>query len=218
MAEKKALRVDVISDTVCPWCFVGKRRLEKAIASRADRYEVEVHFHPFQLNPDMPKEGMERRAYYERRFGSWDHFQQMQANLAQVGLGEGIHFAFDKIERAINTVDSHRLVWFASRHGKGNEAVEALFRAQFEQGRDVSDHAVLQEIGESIGLDAGEVRAFLASDEAADVVVATDRQARQLGVSGVPFFVFGEKWAVSGAQPPEVLAELLDKAAEDAAD
>ncbi len=213
MAEKKALRVDVISDTVCPWCFVGKRRLEAAIAKTADRYEIAVHWHPFELNPDMPPEGMDARAHYAEKFGSFERFQQLRQNVAHVGSEVGIDFQFDKATRAPNTFASHRLVWLASGTGLQDAVVERLFRAHFVEGLDVGDRDTLVRLAGEVGLDEGEVRTALASEAGVAEVRAAEDQVRNMGVSGVPFFVVEGKWAVSGAQPEDAFVQLLDHAA-----
>ena len=213
MVQKKALRIDVISDTVCPWCFVGKRRLEAALAQTAERYEASVHWHPFELNPDLPPEGMDARTYYGSKFGSWERFREMSARVAQVGSEAGIAFAFDKAVRAPNTLDSHRLVWMAAGTGLQDAVVERLFRAHFVEGLDVGDRATLVRLGAEAGLDADEVREALASDAGVAEVRAAEESVRRMGVSGVPFFVVDGKWAVSGAQPVEAFVQLFDHAA-----
>jgi predicted DsbA family dithiol-disulfide isomerase len=213
MAEKKALRVDVISDTVCPWCFIGKRRLEAALSQTADRYEVSVNWHPFELNPDMPPEGMDARTHYAEKFGSFERFQQLRQNVADVGREAGIDFAFDKAERAPNTFDSHRLVWLASGTGLQDALVERLFRAHFIEGLDVGDRETLVRLAADAGLEADEVRTALASEAGIAEVRGAEDQVRKMGVSGVPFFVVEGKWAVSGAQPVDAFVQLLDHAA-----
>ena len=147
------LTVDVISDVICPWCYVGKRRLEKAVAAVAGTHEVVVRWHPFQLNPQMPREGMERRAYRTAKFGSWERSLELDARLVAVGAGEGITFAFDKIERTPNTLDAHRLIRLAGEQGVQDAVVEALFRAYFTEGRDISDRRTLLDVVAGAGLE-----------------------------------------------------------------
>ena len=137
------LAVDVISDVICPWCYIGKRRLEKAIAALEGQHEVRVRWHPFQLNPTMPKEGVSRREYRIEKFGSWERSQELDAKVIAVGESEGIPFSFDKSERTPNTVDAHRLIWLADKHGCQDAVVEALFVAYFTEGRDISNRTTL---------------------------------------------------------------------------
>lgn len=204
------LTIDVISDVICPWCFIGKRRLEKALDGRP----ATVRWHAFQLNPDMPREGIERKAYRIKKFGSWERSQELDAQVAAAGRGEGIAFNFDKMARTPNTLDAHRVIWLAGERGVQNEVVEALFLAYFTDGRDLSDRATLAEIAAGAGLDQAEVKQLLEGDEGLDVVLAGEEQGRRLGVSGVPFFVVNGKVALSGAQPPEMFLQAFEQAVE----
>src|SRR6056297_3820991 len=138
------LAVDIISDVICPWCYIGKRRLEKAIAAHGDF--ANVRWHPFQLNPTMPKEGISRKEYRTRQFGSWERSLELDAKVIAVGESEGIHFAFDKTERTPNTVDAHRLIWLADQHGCQDAVVEGLFRAYFTEGRDIGNQQTLIDV------------------------------------------------------------------------
>src|SRR6056297_2324918 len=140
------LAVDVISDVICPWCYIGKRRLEKAIASVDGQHDVQVHWHPFQLNPTMPKEGISRKEYRTRESGSWERSLELDAKVIAVGESEGIYFAFDKTERTPNTVDAHRLIWLAGEHDRQDAVVEGLFRAYFTEGRDIGNQQTLIDV------------------------------------------------------------------------
>lgn len=204
------LTIDVISDVICPWCYIGKRRLEKALGDRV----ATVRWHPFQLNPDMPREGLDRRAYRIKKFGSWERSQELDAQVAAAGRGEGIAFNFDKQARTPNTLDAHRIIWLAGKRGVQDAVVEALFLAYFTDGRDLSDRATLAEIAAGSGLGRAEVDEMLGSDEGLDVIRAGEEQGRRLGVSGVPFFVVNEKVALSGAQPPELFLQAFEQAGE----
>jgi predicted DsbA family dithiol-disulfide isomerase len=204
------LTIDVISDVICPWCLIGKRRLEKALGNRA----ASVRWHPFQLNPDMPREGIERKSYRIRKFGSWERSQELDAQVRAVGHGEGIAFNFDKMARTPNTLDAHRVIWLACERGVQDAVVEALFLAYFTDGRDLSDLATLAEIAAGAGLDRAEVDALLAGDKGLNAVRAGEEQARRLGVSGVPFFVVKGRVALSGAQPPELFRQAFEQAGE----
>jgi len=213
----EALTVDVVSDVVCPWCFIGKRRLEAAL-SRLREAEpdlpVEVRWHPFQLNPDLPREGIDRQHYVEAKFGGRDRAAQVYARVSAAGETVGIPFAFDAIARQPNTIDAHRLVAWAQsrREGDPDALVEALFRAYFLEGRYVGDPDELVSLAATAGYDADDARAFLASDEMRDVVADADQRARAMGISGVPFFIFGGKTAVSGAHEPDALLEAIAQA------
>jgi predicted DsbA family dithiol-disulfide isomerase len=211
------LTVDVVSDVVCPWCYIGKRRLESALEQlhRAQPdLAVKVRWHPFQLNPDLPREGADRRDYFERKFGGPERAQQIYARVSAAGETVGIPFAFDAIERQPNTLDAHRLVaWAQARSdGDADALVEKLFRAYFLEGRYVGDHAELAKLAGEAGFDAGAAQAFLVSDELGTEVAGADQRAREMGVSGVPFFIFDGKTAVSGAQDPSVLLGAIAKA------
>jgi predicted DsbA family dithiol-disulfide isomerase len=213
MAMKNEVFIDVVSDVVCPWCFIGKRRLEKAL-TLLGRPAPQIRWKAFQLNPDAPKEGINRQAYRARKFGSLAYSQQLEARVAEAGMEDGIEFHFDRIERTPNSFDAHRLIWLAGREGVQNEAVENLFRAYFIDAEDVGNSSVLTRIGTESGLDAGAIEELLRGDLGASEVTADERQARAHGVSGVPtFFVDGDPIA-SGAQKPELLASVLGPALE----
>jgi predicted DsbA family dithiol-disulfide isomerase len=208
--EDLMLTIDVISDVICPWCFIGKRRLEKALNGRT----TAVRWHPFQLNPDMPREGIERKSYRIRKFGSWERSQEIDAQVAAVGQGEGIAFNFDKMARTPNTLDAHRVIWLAGEQGAQDAVVEALFLAYFTDGRDLSDRTTLTDVAAGAGIDRAEVEELLEGESGLDVVRVGEEQARRLGVSGVPFFVVNGRVALSGAQPPEMFLQAFDQAGE----
>ncbi len=203
--------VDVIVDTVCPWCYIGKVRFEKALAMRPDQV-VEIGWRPFQLNPGMPREGKDRRAYLSEKFGGGDRAKRRFTVIGDAGRQEGIDFRFDRIERTPNTVDSHRLIAYARHDGRQHAMVDALFRAYFTDGRDIGEIEVLAEIAAENGLDGDAARAYLVSDEDRAMVVGEDETARRLGVSGVPCYIVDRKYAVSGAQSPEVFLQIFDLA------
>jgi len=205
------IQIDIFSDTVCPWCLIGKRRLEKALAERPD-LEVAVHWRVFQLNPMMPKAGMERQSYLSMKFGGAENAEIVYNRIRRAGAEEGIDFAFDAIARTPNTVDSHRLVRWAAGQDRETEVVEALFQAYFLRGEDIGSLAVLLAAAETAGLDPTEARAFLESEALTAEIVEEDRQARGLGIDGVPCFIFNGRHALAGAQPPKVLVQMLDLA------
>lgn len=204
------LTIDVISDVICPWCFIGKRRLEKALAGRP----ATVRWHPFQLNPDMPREGIERREYRVRKFGSWERSQHLDAQVAEAGRGEGIAFNFDRQSRTSNTLDAHRVIWLAGERGVQDAVSEGLFLAYFTAGRNLSDRNTLAEVAAGAGLDRAEVNELLTGDMGLDAVRAGEVQARRLGVSGVPFFIVNGEVALSGAQPPELFRQAFEQVGE----
>ena len=206
------LTVDVISDVICPWCFIGKRRLEKAIAALKGEHEVKVQWHPFQLTPTMPKEGVSRREYRIGKFGTWERSQELDSKLIAVGESEGIHFAFDRIERTPNTVDAHRLVGLADQHECQDAVMEGLFQAYFTQGRDISNRQTLVDVVVESGLERRLVEDTLNSDEGMAAIHEAEKLSRRHGVSGVPFFIVNEKVALSGAQAPETFLEAFRQA------
>jgi predicted DsbA family dithiol-disulfide isomerase len=205
------LNIDVISDVICPWCYIGKRRLEKAVAAFG-REQVRVRWHPFQLNPRMPKGGMNRQEYRTAKFGSWERSLALDAQVAEAGRGEGIPFAFDKIERTPNTLDAHRLIGLADKEGVQDAVVEALFRAYFVEGRDISQTTVLLDVVAGAGLDRGQAEATLSGDEGLAAIRAAEEQARRSGVQGVPFFLINNTVALSGAREPSAFLDAFEQA------
>src|SRR3954470_6998320 len=201
--------LEVVSDAICPWCYVGKRRLAKALALLAqDGLTFAVRWLPFQLNPDMPKGGVDRLAYRTRKFGSWERSQALDARVAAVGAGEGLAFRHDLMARTPNTFDAHRL---AGREGAQDAAVDGLFAAYFVEGRDIGEPGVLADVAAAAGLDRARVLAMLGGEEGAAEVAAEERATRRLGVEAVPTFLLDGRPLVAGAQEPALLAaELRD--------
>jgi predicted DsbA family dithiol-disulfide isomerase len=206
------LHVDVISDVICPWCFIGKRRLGKAVAALDDQHEVRVRWLPFQLNPSMPKEGISRREYRSKKFGSWERSLELDAKMIAVGKTEGIHFAFDRIERTPNTFDAHRLIWLADKSGVQDAVVEALFRAYFIAGRDISNRQTLLDVVAEAGLDRHQTEGVLNSAGGQEAIREADELARRVRVEGVPFFIINGKVTLSGAQPPDAFVSAFTQA------
>jgi predicted DsbA family dithiol-disulfide isomerase len=204
-----SMNLDVFSDTICPWCFIGKRRLERALKARPQP-GLKVRWRAFQLNPGMPAEGMERRAYIEAKFGGTERARTIYDTVRAAGAGEGIEFAFEKIKRTPNTLQSHRLLRLAAATGDQDAVLEGLFRAYFLEGRDVGDRAVLTEIGAAAGLDRRKTAGFLGSDTDTDTVLSEDVLARRAGINGVPCFIFNGRFALSGAQEPEAFFQIFD--------
>jgi predicted DsbA family dithiol-disulfide isomerase len=210
------MRIDIISDVVCPWCFIGKRHLEQALRLRAeaqpDATPAEIRWHPFQLNPGLPASGVPRQEYIESKFGGPERARNIYARLSKAGLSAGISFAFDRIEMQPNTLEAHRLIHRAASANIQDEMVDSLFRGYFLEGKDLTRIEVLSELAERAGIARAEAEAYLLSDEDRDAVAEADEQARRMGVEGVPFFIFNERLAVSGAQPAEALLEAMTEA------
>jgi predicted DsbA family dithiol-disulfide isomerase len=204
----ESIAIEVVSDVICPWCFIGKRRLEKALAL-LKRKDVRVHWKAFELNPDAPAEGMNRAAYRARKFGSPAYAQQLEAHVITAGAEEGIGFRFDRIERVPNTFDAHRLIWLGGREGIQDAIVENLFRAYFIDTEDVGKPGVLDRIGIQSGLDSGRVAKFLAGDSGRSEVLADERRVRAQSINGVPTFLVNGQPVMSGAQKPDLLASVL---------
>ena len=213
MSESAAgLRIDIVSDAICPWCYIGKRQLERALAPLADEgLHFSVHWNPFQLNPDMPKEGRDRAAYRAMKFGSPERVREMDARVTDAAANVGLPFRLDLIGRTPNTLDAHRLIWLAGREGVQDGAMEAVFAAYFIQGRDIGDRDVLADCAAKAGMDRVSVAEFLAGDVAAQEMLAADRAAREAGVNGVPSFFLDGYGLYSGAMPAETMAEALRK-------
>ena len=209
-------RIDVISDVVCPWCFIGKRHLEGALALWRQRHPgaaLTVQWHAFQLNPQLPPAGMPRADYIAAKFGGVQRARDIYARVAAAGQAAGIAFDFDRIQTQPNTTQAHRIIAEAGRVGRQDAVVAALFEGYFLQGRDLTRDETLVELAATAGLDAAATAAFLASDDLRQEVAADERMAREIGVEGVPFFIFDQRLAVSGAQPAEVLLDAMAQAA-----
>ena len=210
-----ALKIEVYSDVVCPWCYVGKRRLERALTEFGGN--VRVTWRPFQLNPTMPKEGMDRTAYLEAKFGSLDSFRQLEEHVLAAGAAERIPFAFEKIAKTPNTFAAHRLIWLGEREGCQNAVVDALFRGYFEEGADIGSSAVLVQLAAQAGLPDESVERLLRSDEGTAEVKAEESAGHKLGIRGVPYFVLDGTYAISGAQPVDIFVSALKRVAGDRA-
>jgi|SRR3954447_26206917 predicted DsbA family dithiol-disulfide isomerase len=206
-------RIDIVSDAICPWCYIGKRQLERALVIlRQEGLDFSVHWNPFQLNPDMPKEGRDRAEYRAWKFGSAEKAAALDQRITEAAAGVGLEFRTDLMKRTPNTIDAHRLIWFAGQHGDQNAAMEAVFKAYFVEGRDIGDAAVLADCAAEAGLPRQEVVAFLAGDLAEPEMRAADQAAREAGVNGVPSFFLDGYGLFSGAMPAETVAEAFRRA------
>jgi predicted DsbA family dithiol-disulfide isomerase len=201
--------IDVYSDVVCPWCYIGEKRLAKALADRPD-LEVDVRWRPFQLQPGMPEGGLPWAEFSQRKFGGESGAKAAFSHVAAAGERDGLRLDFGRVASAPNTVDAHRLILFAGDCNMQWDLADALFRAYFTEGKDLNNHEELVQVASSVGLDAEEVGEYLAGDEGAHEVRSSQEEARSLGITGVPFYVFDGRHAVYGAQPVEVFGEALD--------
>lgn len=209
------IAIDVVSDTVCPWCFIGKRRLGKALASRP-QINFTVRWRAYRLDPTVPRQGLERRAYMKARFGDDDRIRQIGEAIRDAGSKENIHFAYDRIARTPNTLDSHRLIRWAASAGVQDQVVEHLFKAYFEEGRDIGSATVLCDIAAAAGMELDLVSRLLTSDADVELIEREDALAHQMGISGVPTFIFANRYATSGAHEPEVLLQVIDRLLDEA--
>ncbi|MEM8731202.1 MAG: DsbA family oxidoreductase [Pseudomonadota bacterium] len=210
-----SVKLDILSDPICPWCYIGKSRLDAALAQVPD-HPFEIEWHPFQLNPDMPAEGMDRRDYLETKFGGKAGAVAAYAPIVEHAEAEGLNIDFDGMTRTPNTLDAHRLIHWAGVEGVQTEVVDALFQAYFVEGRDIGDHATLADVADSCSLDASVVLRLLVSDADREDIRSRDQQAREMGVNSVPTFIVARQHAVPGAQPAElwlkVIGELIGQA------
>jgi len=206
------ITVDVVSDVVCPWCYLGKRRLEHAIA-RVPEIPVEIRWRPYSLDPTVPREGEDRAAHIIRKFGSLAALDEGHRRLTDLGRAEGITYNFDRITRSPNTLEAHRVGRWAADAGKGEAMVERLFAAYFSEGRDVGDHAVLASLASEVGLSGANIAARLERDDDSDAVRAEIEDAYRIGVTGVPCFILGGKYGVVGAQSVEAIVQAIRRVA-----
>ena len=208
------ISIEIYSDVVCPWCYVGKRRLERALETAGYTQRTDIAWRPYQLNPTMPKEGMDRRVYLDAKFGGTEARRAIEDRVAKAGEADGIEFAFDRIARTPNTFDAHRLIWFAEQQGCQDEVAEALFNSYFTKGCEIGGLNSLAEIASDCGLNREEVEQFLASDRAVQEVRAEEEAGYRLGIRGVPYFVLNGSISISGAQSPDIFVSALQQAEE----
>lgn len=203
------VKLDIMSDPICPWCYIGKTHLDRALAAHPD-HPFQIEWHPFQLNPDMPPEGMDRRAYLEGKFGGKQGAIRAYAPVVEHAEAAGLKIDFEGMERTPNTLNAHRLIHWSGIEGRQTAAVSALFQAYFVDARDIGDIDVLSDIADQIELDASVIRKLLASDADADEIRARDAHARKMGISSVPTFIVGQSHAVPGAQSPELWEKVIN--------
>ena len=211
------VKLDILSDPICPWCYIGKTYLDRALEARPD-HPFAIEWHPFQLNPDMPAEGMDRRAYLEAKFGGPEGAAQVYGRIEETAKGAGLAIDFGAIERTPNTIDAHRLIHWSGLEGRQTATVTRLFKAYFENGQDIGDHAILLDIAEGVGLDRAMIERLLDSDADLEDIRARDAHARERGVTGVPTFVLANTHVLPGAQPSELWTNVLDEIASQSAE
>jgi predicted DsbA family dithiol-disulfide isomerase len=205
------MTIDIVSDVICPWCYVGKRQLEKAVVLTG-RGDIQVRWHPFELNPTMPKMGMNRKEYRTAKFGSWDRSLELDAQVTEAGRAVGIPFDFDKIERTPNTLDAHQLIWLADKEGVQDAVVEALFRAYFTEGADITQRSVLLKVAADAGLDRSRAEMLLNGDDGIAAIRAAEDQARRAGVQGVPLFTINDTIVLPGAMKVSAFVDAFNRA------
>lgn len=210
MADRQTLMIDVVSDVVCPWCYLGQKRLDKAIAAVPD-VDISVSWRPFQLDPTIPPEGMDRKAYMKAKFGDEARLRDAHARLEALGKAEGIDYAFDAITVSPNTLDAHRVIRWAGAEGAEtqNRLVRDLFKTYFERGENIGDRAVLVDVARRAGMEAAVVESLLAGDADSEAVANEAATASRMGVTGVPCFLFEGKYAVMGAQDVSTLTDAI---------
>ncbi len=208
----KLVKLDILSDPICPWCYIGKTNLDRALEQRPNHPFV-IEWHPFQLNPDMPREGMDRRAYLEGKFGGKDGAIRAYAPVVEHAEKAGLNINFEAMQRTPNTLDAHRLIHWGGIEGRQTAIVSALFRAYFNDGRDIGNHDTLADIADNVGLDASVILRLLASEEDEQTIRDRDVAAREMGVSSVPTFIVASQHAVPGAQSTEMWLKVIDEIA-----
>jgi len=208
MSATRPLQIDIVSDVVCPWCYIGKKRIEDALALAGD-VPVEVHWRPFFLNPWIPREGIDRDTYLETKFGSVEAYKGIAQRVVAAAREEGLSYSPDSVKRQPNTIDAHRLILWAEPSGKSAAVKQRLMELYFRDGGDLTQTETLVQAAADVGLDAGDIRRRLATDEDVERISADAREAADKGISGVPTYVFAGKYAVSGAQPAEQLARAI---------
>jgi predicted DsbA family dithiol-disulfide isomerase len=198
--KKPVIQIDVVSDVVCPWCYIGKRRLEKAIDAVSDRFDFEVNYHPFELNPTIPQEGLDQKEYLTAKFGGEERYDQLTGKVSSVAASEGITFNFNNQAVSPNTRNMHRIIRLAAEHGVQKEVVEAFFKAYFTEGKDLSKNTELTLVASEAGLAVDLIEKLLASEDHLAEVIAAETQMQSNGITGVPYYILNNKYGVSGAQ------------------
>jgi len=207
--SKPVIKIDIVSDVVCPWCYIGKRRIEKAIKALEAEFDFDVIYLPFELNPQTPKEGFNQKEYLVKKFGSEEKYNQITSHVTSVAAEEGLQFNFDKQNISPNTNDAHRVIWFAKKEGKQLQVKEAFMSAYFDQGIDLTRKENIIAVASSTGMNAARVASLLDSQEGILEVNQLEQQNHQRGISGVPFYIINNQYGISGAQPSDVFVNAL---------
>lgn len=207
------IKLDILSDPICPWCYIGKAHLDRALSARPD-HRFEIEWHPFQLNPDMPDKGMDRREYLETKFGGREQAVKVYSQIEQAAIAAGLKIDFAGIKRTPNTIDAHRLIHWAGLEGRQTAVVTRLFKAYFEDGQDIGERSVLLDVAKAVEMDAAVTERLFASDADLDDIRARDAHARERGVTGVPTFVIANQHVVPGAQQPDLWLQVIDELGE----
>lgn len=208
--EKKKIKIDIVSDVVCPWCYIGKRRIERAIERLKDTYDFELVYHPFELNPSIPASGLDQKQYLSNRFGGEARYIEITKQVSAAAAKEGLQFDFEKQKISPNTRQVHRIIQFAKQKGKQPEVKEAFMKAYFEQGADLSKKENLITIATQAGLNREQVNTLLTSDEGLLDIERAEKELQKLGITGVPFYILDNKYGISGAQPTEVFIQAFE--------
>ncbi len=213
--SKQKIKIDIVTDINCPWCYLGEERLKKAINASGEQYNFEIAIKPFELSPNAPQEGEDKITYFKRNYGAdaLDRIEAGNKHLTELGHAEGIVFNFDKSPVIHNTFNAHRLVWLAGQYGVQQAVVNALYKSNFTDASNVNDFALLEEIGIANGIPAERLKGFFASEEGKQEVKAMEQQAQRNGINGVPAFIFNDKYLVTGAQPTETLTQVFNQIA-----
>jgi predicted DsbA family dithiol-disulfide isomerase len=212
---KQKIKIDIVTDINCPWCYLGEERLKKAIEASSEQYEFDIAIKPFELSPNAPQEGEDKITYFKRNYGP-DSLQRIEAgnkHLTELGVADGIVFNFDQLPVIHNTFNAHRLVWLAGHYGVQQQVVNALYKSNFTDAKNVNDPALLEEIGVAHGIPAERLNGFFASEEGKTEVKSLEEQAQRNGINGVPAFIFNDKYLVTGAQPVETLSQVFSQIA-----
>lgn len=213
--NKQKIKIDIVTDINCPWCYIGEHRLKTAIAEASNAYDFDVHIKPFELSPNAPQEGESKREYFIRNYGSeaLARLNASSSRLTEMGRAEGVTYDFDKATTVHNTFNGHRLIWLAGQYGVQEKVTEALYRSNFSEGKNVNDTSLLTEIGVANGIPAERLENFFSGEEGKAEVREMERQAQQSGINGVPAFIFNDQYLVSGAQPAETFVKVFGQIA-----
>lgn len=212
--QKRVIQIEVVSDVVCPWCYIGKRRMERAVERLRHAYDFDISFSPFELNPDMPEEGRDQKTYLSQKFGGEERYQQITDHVTEIAREEGLSFHYEKQTTSPNTRQAHRILWFAKKEGKQAAVKEALLKAYFEEGTDLSKKENLVAVAVKSGLVRERIESLLDSDEGETEVAMSERISHQRGITGVPFYIINNQYGLSGAQPSETIEKVLKEIAE----